>query len=146
MDVSRETAASCDDVWSVLADGWSFGSWVVGAARIRAVDDNWPEAGAQLHHSVGLWPLMLSDFTSVLESHPGRELKLHARAWPLGRALIVIRLVELTRGCRIEMSERALSKLLNKVPDVVQAKAGAPRNEECLRRLAYLAERSTSSV
>jgi hypothetical protein len=143
MDVARDSSASCDEVWSVLANGWIYGSWVVGAARIRAVDENWPEVGAQFHHSVGLWPALLDDSTEVLESKPGVELKLLARAIPVGRATILVRLTETPQGCRIEMTERAASAPLNKLPDRVQAASAAARNKECLRRLAYLAERSS---
>jgi hypothetical protein len=36
--VERSTSAGPGEVWSVLSDGWLYASWVVGAARIRAVD------------------------------------------------------------------------------------------------------------
>ena len=84
--VTRRINAPVTAVWAVLADPWLYASWVVGAARIRAVDGDWPAAGARLHHSVGLWPLLLSDHTVVEESQPGSRLQLLARAWPDGEA------------------------------------------------------------
>ena len=57
--------ASPERVWEVLADGWTYPLWVVGASRMRAVDENWPEVGARLHHSVGTWPVLLDDYTEV---------------------------------------------------------------------------------
>ena len=36
--VSRPVAAPPEAVWAVLADGWQYGTWVVGASRVRAVD------------------------------------------------------------------------------------------------------------
>lgn len=144
MDVSRDTQASVDDVWAVIANGWTYGSWVVGAARIRAVDDNWPAAGAKFYHSVGLWPMLLDDSTSVIDSVPGKEIRLLARGNPIGRAEIHIRLAPTSAGCRIGMTERATTAPMNKVPERAQAASSAARNQECLRRLAYLAERSTT--
>src|ERR1043165_7866722 len=57
----RLVDATPDQVWSVLADGWLYPLWVVGASRMREVDDEWPEPGARLHHSVGTWPLLIDD-------------------------------------------------------------------------------------
>ena len=45
-----------EDVWNVLADGWLYGLWVVGASRIRGVDRSWPSPDSRIHHSVGSWP------------------------------------------------------------------------------------------
>ena len=89
-----KTRADCDRVWEVLADGWSFPGWVVGAARVRAVDADWPDPGTRIHHSVGLWPGLLHDSTEVVRSVPRSELVLHARAWPFGVAEILLRLTE----------------------------------------------------
>ena len=66
--VEREIAASADDVWAVLEDGWLYPTWVVGASRMRDVDDNWPEVGSRLHHSVGNWPLLPSSAHSTAYS------------------------------------------------------------------------------
>src|SRR6478752_3157184 len=67
----RHLQAAPETVWEVLSDGWLFPVWVVGASRMREVDDHWPEPGARLHHSVGAWPVLLDDETEVLESVPG---------------------------------------------------------------------------
>ena len=65
--VTRTVLAVPDQVWGVLADGWLYPLWVVGASRMREVDDHWPAVGARLHHSVGAWPALIDDTTSVLE-------------------------------------------------------------------------------
>ncbi len=44
--ISRRVDAPAEAVWSVLADGWSYANWVVGAARVRDVDPGWPAQGA----------------------------------------------------------------------------------------------------
>ena len=50
---SRVVQAPPEKVWEVLSDGWLYPLWVVGASRMRAVDEHWPALGARLHHSVG---------------------------------------------------------------------------------------------
>lgn len=144
MPTSRNTTASCEDVWNVLADGWSYATWVVGASRIRAVDDDWPAAGSSIHHSVGAWPAVLSDVTRSVEVHVGREIRLEARALPFGKASITVRLHPTPTGCRIEIIEHAITAPFDLVPNSVQHLLAHPRNAEALRRLALLAERSTT--
>ena len=54
---STHVAATPDEVWSVLADPWSYATWVVGTVKIRDADSTWPAVGSKLHHSFGVWPL-----------------------------------------------------------------------------------------
>ena len=75
--------ATPDQVWEVLADGWLYPLWVVGASRMREVDAGWPAPGTMLHHSVGTWPLLLDDVTECVEQVPGARLVLHAHALSL---------------------------------------------------------------
>lgn len=144
MPTSRETTASCEDVWSVLADGWTYATWVVGASRIRAVDDTWPAPGSTIHHSVGTWPAVLSDVTRSVGIHAEREIRLEARALPFGKASITVRLHPIATGCRIEIIEHAITAPFALVPNRIQHLLAHPRNAEALRRLALLAERSTA--
>ena len=137
---SVDVSVGADAVWAVLADGWLYPLWVVGATHMRAVDENWPAVGSQLHHSVGVWPLQLSDTTTVLEVEPGRMLTLQARAWPAGTARVVIRLEPTTQGCRIHMAEEADRGVGWLVPSLVQAPGVLLRNTETLSRLRDVAE------
>lgn len=142
--VTRHVAASTQAVWGVLADGWSYATWVVGASRIRDVDAGWPSAGSRIHHSVGLWPAVIDDTTSVVSSTPERELVLTARAWPVGVAKVRLVLRESTGGCEVSMTEDATSGPGRLVPAPLRQALIAPRNREALNRLALLAEgRST---
>ena len=83
---TRVLATTPDRVWDVLADGWLYPLWVVGATRMREVDDGWPAPGTRLHHSVGVWPVVINDDTEVLECDPGKRLVLRAKGWPPGEA------------------------------------------------------------
>jgi uncharacterized protein YndB with AHSA1/START domain len=133
-----------DAVWRVLADGWLYPLWVVGASRIRQVEDDWPAPGAKIHHSVGLWPAIINDDTEVLDCVPESLLELRARAWPSGEALVTVRLEAQGAGTRVQLEEDLASGPARMVPKPLRAPALAWRNRESLRRLAWLAERRAS--
>ena len=99
--------ATPDQVWEVLADGWLYPLWVVGASRMREVDDGWPAVGARLHHSVGTWPLLIDDETESVECEPGVRLVLHAHAWPAGRATVTLRLSPVGADTEVSIEEQA---------------------------------------
>ena len=142
--VARDTSASRHDVWAVIADGWTYSQWVVGNSRMRAVDARWPEPGSTIHHSVGIWPLLLNDSTVVESCTPERELVLTAKGRPFGKARITLRLHDLDGGgCRIEMAEVPVSPPLNWLPKQMALAAAFPRNRETTWRLAAMAERRT---
>ena len=138
--VDRVVNAEPADVWAVLADGWLYALWVVGAARMREVDDSWPAVGARLHHSVGTWPMLVDDTTSVLEVEPGRRLKLRARAWPAGEAEVELRLDATSGGTTVTMVEDAVSGPGVLVPKPLRDPMLRWRNVEALQRLALLVE------
>lgn len=145
IEVSRFSPATTDEVWAVLADGFAYASWVVGASRVRAVDAAWPAVGSRIHHSVGSWPLLIDDVTEVTGVEPGRRLELQAKGWPAGEARVEVELTPAVEGgvggCRITMREDATHGPGRLVPWPVRQAAIVPRNRESLRRLGYLAER-----
>ena len=137
---TRVVQATPDQVWSVLADGWLYPVWVVGATRMRDVDADWPADGAKLHHSAGVWPLTVSDNTQVLDCKPGKRLRLRARGWPMGEAEVVITLEAEGAGTRVQISEEVVSGPARLIPDAIEGAMMKVRNNETLRRLAYIAE------
>ncbi|CAM3279609.1 polyketide cyclase [Mycobacterium intermedium] len=142
----REVEASRQAVWDVMADGWTYAQWVVGNSRTRAVDPTWPEPGAEIRHSVGVWPLVINDKTEVEGCTPGEELVLRARVGLFGSARITLRLSDTPHGgCRIEMIEVPIGGPGKLVPDAVALAAVYPRNRECLWRLGALADRHKPS-
>lgn len=134
-----------EDVFAVLADGWSYASWVVGAARIRDVDAGWPTPGARIHHSVGLWPALINDHTQVEEVQAPHRLQLRVKAWPTGEGRVVITCRQDGTGTEVVMEETAVSGPAALVPDRIQDGLLRARNVEALRRLAYLAENHARS-
>ncbi len=138
---TRIMSATPEKVWSVLSDGWLYPLWVVGASRMREVDDDWPAQGAQLHHSVGTWPALLDDTTEVLEVQPLSMIKLRARTWPAGSADVVIRLNAVGEDTEVTIEEDVANGPGRLVPKPVRDVGLKWRNVETLRRLAYVVER-----
>lgn len=138
---TRHLECRPEDVFDVLADGWSFATWVVGAARIRDVDSDWPAVGSRIHHSVGVWPLLISDTTVVEQVDSPRVLQLRVKAWPTGEGRVVIHCEpDVEGGTTVTMEEWAVSGPARLIPKPAQDAALHARNTEALRRLAYLAE------
>lgn len=127
-------------VFAVLADGWTYPSWVVGASRMRSVDEHWPDPGARIKHSVGVWPAVIDDETVVVEWDAPRRAVFTAKGWPIGEARIVIETRPHAEGCVVRMHEWAVRGLLQFVPRALTDPPLDLRNREALRRLAYLAE------
>ena len=139
--ISRAAATPAEAVWAVLADGWLYASWVVGASRIRDVDADWPGPGSRLHHSVGLWPALISDHTEVEVSDPPHHLVLMAHAKAIGSARVDISIVPNgPEACTVTMAEDATGGLGRLVPMPARQVMILPRNHEALRRLVMLAE------
>ncbi|CAN3129402.1 Activator of Hsp90 ATPase-like ue 1/2-like C-terminal domain-containing protein [Mycobacterium sp. smrl_JER01] len=150
----RETSASRQRVWAVLADGWTYSQWVVGNSRMRAVDPQWPQPGSTIHHSIGVWPAVIDDSTLVESWVPEHELVLVANGRPFGKARITLRLYDLPHGgydlpqggCLIEMAEVPVSPPLSWLPHSVALAIAFPRNRETTWRLAAMAERRVAEL
>lgn len=137
----RRMSCPPDAVFRVLADGWLYPAWVVGASRMRDVDAAWPQPGAQLHHSVGVWPALLDDTTSSVTWDPPRQMVMTARGWPIGEARVTIDVKPSGDTCLVRIQEEAVSGPAKAIPPLVTDVLLQWRNAETLHRLAYLAER-----
>ncbi|WP_240721008.1 SRPBCC family protein [Pseudarthrobacter sp. NamE2] len=137
--VSKLFNSPAADVWRVLSDGWLYSGWVVGASRIRAVDDTWPQPGARLHHSVGAWPFVINDSSRVTRAEPNRTLELVARGWPMGEAKVVITLEDRGNQCLVTIAEDAIKGPGKLVPKVLRDATIKVRNRETLQRLELMA-------
>jgi hypothetical protein len=138
--IQRVLDASADDVFAVLADGWTYSDWVVGTAHIRDVDATWPEPGSELHHKVGPWPVSVRDSTTVLECEPGRMLLTKVRLWPLGQGEVRFTLVPVgPQRTRVTMAETFTGGPLRWVHTKLNDLVVHWRNAEALRRVEDLA-------
>ena len=142
--VSARLAATPAQVFAVLADGWAYAGWVVGASHVRAVEATWPAVGSRLHHASGMWPAVVSDETRVEQVDPGRRLVLLACGGGLGDARVDLSLIPDGDGTRVTMVEHPTSGpgkwFHNPLADAVLHR----RNTEALARLTCLVERPTS--
>ncbi len=138
-----QAACPPDAVFAVLANGWLYPSWVVGASRIRRVEAGWPAVGTSIHHSFGVWPLVIDDTTSMLEWDPPHGCVLKARGWPMGSAKVVLEVEATEDGCRISLSEDAVEGPGSWVPKPLRYGPIHIRNVETVRRLRFLAEGRT---
>ena len=129
-----------DRIFRLLADGWMYANWVVGASRVRLVEAGWPAKGSKIHHSSGLWPLLVNDTTEVIAVEPNRLLELDARIWPVGAAWVQVRLepdgATRTKACMAETFHSGPGRL---IPEPAIAAVMTARNRECLRRLGMIA-------
>lgn len=137
-------SATPERVWEVLSDGWLYPLFVVGASRMRDVDDTWPAVGSRLHHSVGTWPLLIDDTTEVLEVDEGSRLLLKARGWPAGEAHVEISLRPDGAATLVTMKEDATAGPGVLVPKPLRDAQIHWRNVEALRRLAFVVEGRTT--
>jgi hypothetical protein len=109
---------------------------------MRAVGADWPAVGAELHHSLGAWPLLIDDVTRVLAADPERELRLRGKGWPAGEVEIHLLLRPQNGGCEIVMREGVVAGPSKLIPKPVRVLMMKRRNREATQRLAYLAEGS----
>ena len=136
----RALACAPQAVFEVLADGWLYPGWVVGASRMRDVDAAWPAAGARLHHSVGVWPLLIDDETVSLEWRPPHRAAVQAKGWPIGEAKVTIDVRPHGSGCLVRIQEEPVEGPGSWVPRFLTEPMLYVRNRETLQRLACLAE------
>jgi carbon monoxide dehydrogenase subunit G len=138
---STHVSAGTDEVWAVLADPWSYATWVVGTVKIRDADPGFPAVGCKLHHAVGAWPLLLEDETEILGCEPGHRLVMQARGWPVGEARVELVLhAEGDDLTRVAMNEQPTQGpgawVHNPLLDAILAR----RLDETLDRLRRLVE------
>lgn len=136
----RVIKAPPEAIFDVLANGWLFPVWVVGASRMRDVEDSWPAVGAKLHHSIGNWPALINDTTSMLEWNPPLRAALQARLWPVGEATVTLEVEPVAEGSKVTMTEVPTRGPMTLLPRPLVDVSFKVRNTETLRRLAYLAE------
>ena len=140
---TRSLSATPEQVWEVLSDGWLYPLFVVGASRMRNVDESWPAVGAKLHHSVGTWPLLIDDTTEVLEIEEGKRLLLLARGWPAGEAHVEFSLQPDGDTTVVTIVEDATAGPGLLMPKPLRDVQLHWRNIETLRRLAFVVEGRT---
>ena len=135
----RKLHSTPEQVFATLADPWVYPTWVVGASRLRAADGDYPAAGCKLHHSIGVWPLVLNDETEVEEWDPPRRMVLQAKTRPFGVERVIIEVRPSGSGSLVRMEEHTISGIADRIPRAIADPILHIRNAESLRRLGYVA-------
>lgn len=143
---TRVMRCTPEAVFAVLADGWLFPGWVVGASRMRDVDASWPGERSKLHHSFGVWPALLNDATTSLEWDPPHRMVIQPKGWPLGEARVTIEVKRRGAGCVVRLTERAVKGPGSWIPQLILDLPLWVRNTETLRRLDYMATGGAGNV
>ncbi len=143
--IVEEIPGNVDAVWAVLADASTYPEWLAGAARVAAVDKNWPAEGSSFQHQLGLWPLRMPGSTTVAEVEEPRRLVLRAGMGLFGEMNVAFELTEIDTGqTLIEMTERPARGpvgWLGRLAPPVLSLALWGRNSLSLDRLRELMER-----
>jgi hypothetical protein len=145
--VQRVMAATPEQIFAVLADGWSYSDWVVGTAHIRDVDRDWPNPGAQLHHKVAGLPLSPKDKTVVLDSAPPHWIVMRPYVWPLGELTASLTLTPINGGATsVTLAEQFTAGPVGRFRSRIDDLFMHWRLREGLRRLSDLATRKHAAT
>ncbi|MCO8127881.1 SRPBCC family protein [Acidimicrobiia bacterium EGI L10123] len=85
-------------VFEHLLTPWEYPKWLLGASKMRDVDDHWPSVGSRFHHTVGFGPLKVDDTSEILECDPPRRLVLKVKATPIVQGIVTFTLVPTPQG------------------------------------------------
>jgi uncharacterized protein YndB with AHSA1/START domain len=78
--VETRVPAERSDVYDVLADPETYPSWLVGNARVAAVDHDFPEPGAEFEHTVTAGLVRIDDHSESLGAEDNRRLAMRVHA------------------------------------------------------------------
>lgn len=126
-----------EEVWEALVDVRTYPDWLIGARKIRSIDDGWPAPGTAFHHTVGLvGPLTISDRTLSEGADPNRSLWLDVRARPLVHGKVRFELRPTPKGTEVKMEEHAVG--IHRLFAPVMDPLAAARNRGSLEKLKKL--------
>jgi uncharacterized protein YndB with AHSA1/START domain len=100
-----------DAVFAVLSDPTTYPEWLVGAQRIRQVDDDFPAEGSSFDHEVGPAPAAtVADSSEVRSSDAPSRLELEVHAGPI-KGVAEFELERLADGTLVTLRERVTGSL-----------------------------------
>lgn len=147
MAVTRRTLqATPEQVWAVIADGFTYCHWVVGTSIIRDVDAGFPAVGTALHYRVGRGPLSMDGHTEVHAVEPRRSLRLEAHGWPAGSVDITVTLTGHADATEVAIAEVPARGPAARLHNPAFDRLTQWRNMETLRRLDRLVRRRAAET
>jgi uncharacterized protein YndB with AHSA1/START domain len=139
--VTTQLSASSETLFGILSDPRWYRRFVIGNRKVRRFDPRWPEEGTELHHHLGVFPVVLADKATVVEADPPKRLVLHAGMGPLAVVEIAFEVASEDGGVTLTVSEFPIRGPLARVWNPLFDWAMALRNRRMLRHLSELAER-----
>jgi uncharacterized protein YndB with AHSA1/START domain len=131
--VETTIPTSRERIYAVIADPDTYADWLVGAERIRSVDDEFPRPGTGFDHRVGGPGVTVADRTTSVAADPSRGLALDVHAGPFeARVVIELRSVSDRATC-VRLSEEPFGVFRGITPMLRLALGG--RNRWSLARL-----------
>lgn len=143
VEVQGHLPSSPDAVWAVLADPYTYPDWLVGAQRMRSVDDGFPRPGTAFHHSVGpIEEATVDDRSESLDADPPHRLLLDVH---IGRLEGIVEFVITPEGdgSRLVFREKPAGTMAVATPALRPLLFA--RNERSLRQLRALLERGVAA-
>lgn len=137
VEVRAEVAATPTEVFDVLAEPRTYPEWLVGAKKIRDVDDGFPATGTEFDHTVGAGPVSIDDSTEVVEVTRPDRLKLRVRAGHFNGEVEFLLLAS-PEGTEVRFRERPIGPAAALTP-LLRPSLQA-RNGESLEQLRELVE------
>ncbi len=115
-EVRVTVPAPPDAVFAVLSDPTTYPEWLVGAQRIRQVDDDFPSEGSSFDHEVGPGSAVtIADDSEVRVSDAPSRLELEVHAGPL-KGVAEFELERLADGTLVTLRERLTGSLEPAMP------------------------------
>ena len=132
--------AAPEDVFAVLIEPRTYPDWLIGAAKIRDVDANFPSPGSKFHHVVGVRPFAIPDHSEVLDVEPDRSLTLLVKARPLFSGVVIFEITGDEDGCVLTCTEEPTFPVLKDLMRPLVDPLIHARNTKSLRSMETLVE------
>jgi uncharacterized protein YndB with AHSA1/START domain len=139
------SSLSPDEVFDHLLNPWEYPQWLLGASRMRGVDDDWPAVGSKFHHVVGWGPLKVADHSRIDEIDRPRKLVLYVKATPLVQGKVTFTLDEVDGGTLLTLKEEPAIAAANVLRPALDPPTHA-RNKKSLQQLADLMRRGDGAT
>jgi|GEM_PF-299517 uncharacterized protein YndB with AHSA1/START domain len=131
----RRFDAPAEQVFDVLLDPTAYVEWVVGARKLRAIDDAWPAPGSAFHHELARSSGGLRDKTVLVSLERPTSIVLKAYARPVGIADVALHIAPDDTGCIVTIEEKLAEESGRSALNPVVRPLLHLRNVESLRRL-----------